>query len=248
VDAPGDARPVIDTISDVPLDVAVDRAPKPSDGLLIYYSFDLIAGNTVADLSGNSRTGMLNGQCSLTTGMVNKALVLTPSTTDAGSGYVIVPGAWIPSTSAMTLAVWIRLENIVSWQRVFHFGLGANGNSFMFLAVSTPQTGGMRFAIQGGTDGGLIQPTIDGPALPAKHWKHVAIVLTGTAGRLYVDGVLAASNTKIPLRPSDLGETAGNWIGKSEFAWDPTFDGQVDEFRIYDRALSASEIATLATP
>ncbi len=248
VDAVVDARPVADAVVDAPLDVAVDRVPMPKDGLIVYYSFDQIADNTVADLSGNSRTGMLNGQCSLTTGVVNKALSLTPSTTDAGSGYVTLPGTWILSTNAMTIAVWIRLENILPWQRVFHFGLGANGNAFMFLAVNTPQTGGMRFAIQGTTDAGLIQPTIDGPALPAKTWKHVAVVLTGTAGRVYVDGVLAASNTNIPLRPSDLGETAGNWIGKSQFSWDPTFDGQVDEFRIYNRALSASEIAVLATP
>lgn len=248
VDAGVDARPAFDGVPDAPMDVAVDRPPMPSEGLLVYYSFDEIANNAVADLSGNNNTGKLNGQCSLTTGVVNKALVLTPSTADAGSGYVTVSGTWLQSMTTMTVAAWIRPESKVPWQRVFHFGLGSNGNSFMFLAENTPLTGGMRFAIQGATDAGLIQPTIDGPALPVKRWKHVAVVLTGTAGQIYVDGVLAASNTNIPLRPSDLGETAGNWIGKSEFSWDPAFDGQVDEFRIYNRALSATELATLATP
>jgi len=47
------------------------------------------------------------------------------------------------------------------------------------------------------------------------------------------------------VRPSNLGNTANNWIGRSQFAVDPFFDGFIDDFRIYSRALSATEIAAL---
>ena len=49
------------------------------------------------------------------------------------------------------------------------------------------------------------------------------------------------------LKPSSLGNTTQNYIGKSQFG-DPYLNGQVDEFRIYSSALTASEVATLITP
>jgi hypothetical protein len=48
------------------------------------------------------------------------------------------------------------------------------------------------------------------------------------------------------LRPSDLGDTGNNFIGRSPFASDPYLDGQIDEFRIYNRVLSPVEIGGLA--
>ena len=47
------------------------------------------------------------------------------------------------------------------------------------------------------------------------------------------------------LRPSHLGNTANNFIGKSTYPADPYFDGLVDDFRIYNRPLAAGEIAAL---
>jgi hypothetical protein len=47
------------------------------------------------------------------------------------------------------------------------------------------------------------------------------------------------------LSPFRLGSTSQNWIGRSQFASDPYFNGLVDEFRIYRGALSAAQIAAL---
>ena len=46
------------------------------------------------------------------------------------------------------------------------------------------------------------------------------------------------------LKPSDLGATTQNRIGRSQFA-DPYLDGRVDDFRIYNRAISASEVTSV---
>ena len=48
------------------------------------------------------------------------------------------------------------------------------------------------------------------------------------------------------LKPSTLGNTTQNWIGRSQYS-DAYLDGLVDDFRIYDHALSASEIYGLYT-
>ena len=45
--------------------------------------------------------------------------------------------------------------------------------------------------------------------------------------------------------PYVLGATNQNYIGKSQYD-DPYLDGQVDDFRIYNYALSQSDIAALA--
>ena len=49
---------------------------------------------------------------------------------------------------------------------------------------------------------------------------------------------IAAANT-----PGLLGATANNYLGKSQYN-DPYFNGSINEFRIYNTALSAAQIAT----
>jgi hypothetical protein len=47
------------------------------------------------------------------------------------------------------------------------------------------------------------------------------------------------------LTGASLGNTTQNWIGRSQYQADPYLDGKVDDLRIYSRALSAAELATL---
>ena len=79
-------------------------------------------------------------------------------------------------------------------------------------------------------------------------WHHLAVVLDAGAtytGTLYIDGVVAGTNAAMTLRPSSLGTTLNNWIGRSAYTADPYFAGLIDDFRVYARALNASEITTL---
>jgi hypothetical protein len=62
---------------------------------------------------------------------------------------------------------------------------------------------------------------------------------------LYVDGVQVGASTAITLRPADLGATVNNWIGRSQFTADQFFDGEIDDFRLYLRALSPAEVMAL---
>jgi hypothetical protein len=45
--------------------------------------------------------------------------------------------------------------------------------------------------------------------------------------------------------PKDLGVTTQNWLGRSQFAADPYLNGVLDDFRIFDRALSEGEVRYL---
>jgi hypothetical protein len=46
--------------------------------------------------------------------------------------------------------------------------------------------------------------------------------------------------------PKDLGTTTQNWLGRSQFTTDAYLAGELDEFRIYNRALSEAEVRYLA--
>ena len=82
--------------------------------------------------------------------------------------------------------------------------------------------------------------------LPVGEWSHVAVTLIGNTGTLYVNGAAVAS-TSITTDPSAIAQTA-NYLGDSQFAADPAFTGALDDFRIYNRGLSAAEISALAIP
>jgi hypothetical protein len=77
-------------------------------------------------------------------------------------------------------------------------------------------------------------------------WQHVAIVLGASLGSLYINGALVAANSSVVLRPANLGTIDYAFIGKCQFSVNPYFDGQIDDFRVYNRALSASEIDALS--
>jgi hypothetical protein len=55
---------------------------------------------------------------------------------------------------------------------------------------------------------------------------------------------VAASGLTATL-PKDLGSTTQNWLGRSQYTADAYFSGALDEFRIYNRALSAGEVRYL---
>ena len=74
----------------------------------------------------------------------------------------------------------------------------------------------------------------------------MAVTLVGNTGTLYVNGAAVAS-TSITIDPANVTQTT-NYLGKSQFTADPLFTGSLDDFRIYNRGLSAAEIAALAIP
>ena len=119
----------------------------------------------------------------------------------------------------------------------------------MFLTPTYSPSGNLHFTIRFTlSDGGVNRDDIDGTAITVATWHHAAVVIDASGnGRLYLNGAQVGPTTSMKFRPSSLGSTPNDWIGKSEFAANPYLDGAIDEFRIYNRALSAAEISALAT-
>ena len=244
VDAPADAPPGPD--------LPTDPAPAVSTaGLVAYYTCDQTTGTTLLDSSGLGHDATLSGATSFAAGQVGNGLVLTainPVGVDAASsgGYASLPPGIVAGATAMTVTAWFRVTTTLSFQRVFDFGTSTATSSMYFTpynANGLPQFSA-RFLPEAGAE---IKQDLIATAIAIDAWHFVAVVLDGTGGHLYLDNSAAVSSATMTLKPSNMGAMPNNWIGRSEFTVNPYFDGMIDEFRIYTRALTPAEIAILAT-
>lgn len=263
VTASGDAA-----APDAGLDLPQDLSSDPADtstlgaGLVAYYTCESASGNLLLDSSGNHNDGTLvngvppdGGTASagtgytFDTGKIGNALILVK----AGYGYVSMPTAIFDGATDMTLATWVYLKTAQFWPRIFDIGVKADPYQFVNSATGTkymnlvPQSMGtnnpLLFSIT--TDGHNNEQTLSTASLSAGVWTHLAVVLSAGTGTLYVNGGATIVTRSISLRPSDLGTIDYAYIGKSQFDADPYFDGAIDEFRVYNRALSAAEVQAL---
>jgi hypothetical protein len=246
-----DAPPEVAT--EMPIDTALDAASTLPTGLIAYYPCEKADGTNLTDMSGNGNHGALHAATgsggssgsgyAFGGGKVGNALTLS----QAGSGYVSLP-AWIFSTTTdITIATWVKLNTLTVWQRLFDTGTNANlnqntatGTSYATLFLKDLNN---KFGLSSTQNGYGSAEQITADALPTGVWKHVTVVFSGGSAALYVDGTVVSMAGSFPP-PQALGLNYA-FIGKSQFGVDPFIDAQIDEFRVYNRALSASEIQTV---
>ncbi|MDA3879289.1 MAG: T9SS type A sorting domain-containing protein [Prolixibacteraceae bacterium] len=76
-------------------------------------------------------------------------------------------------------------------------------------------------------------------------WKHITYTQNGQTGILYYDGV-EVQRGNITIKPSELGATAFNFIGRSPYSGDVYLSGaMLYDFRVYNKSLNASELSQL---
>ena len=197
---------------------------------------DETAGTTLADASGNGNAATLSGSTSFVTGMQGNAVKLS-------GGYASLPTGIVSGLADFTIAAWVKPDSLATWQRIFDFG--SSTSSYMFLTTRPSTAGGLRFAI---TTGSGEQQVNTSTPLTIGVWQHVAVTLRGSTATIYLNGTAVGTNASMSLRPSSLGQTTNNFIGKSQFAADPALAAAVDDFRIVSRGLTAAEVAALASP
>lgn len=213
--------------------VAFTAAPE----LRVQLKFNETGGNAAINAVDNTSFGILQN-ASRGSGVEGGAVSLGEKNTS----FVSLPAGVVSGLSDFTISAWVNLDSSQAWSRLFDFG--DDRGQYMFL---TPNRGdGMpRFEVT--TVYGYNAQRIDGNTpIPTKRWVHVALTLAGHQATLYVDGVKVGENSGIDFPPFRLGATPRNWIGHSQFDADPGLAGKVDDFRIYDGALTSDEIAALA--
>jgi hypothetical protein len=199
-------------------------ASAPGSGLVGLWHFDEGNGVIAVDSSGNGNNGTLVNGPIWIDGKLGKALRF-----DGIDDYVDLP--IMNDTSAYTLEMWIYADALGGF--LFANDAGATGKS----SAST-DTWYTRI------DGGVTRDDMALPLLPTGDWTYLAFTYDGVTDvkQIYKNGV--AVTTKTPTSHGagalDLDSATANMIGNSNEG--SNFNGEIDEVRIYNRALSAEEI------
>jgi len=227
------------TATDTALNESVNSAEASAqvENLHLHLKFDETNGTTAADSSGNGRhTTLVNGSA-FAPGKIDNALAFTGSS----SRYATLPAGIVSTLNDFTISTWVNPTSLENWARVFDFGSGTSTN--MFFTAQNGANGKPRLAIKINNSAEQI---IDAPDILATGvWTHLAVTLSGNTGTLYINGVAVGTNNAMTFKPSGMGNTTQNYLGKSQYA-DPYFNGALDDFRIYSSALSAGDIGILA--
>lgn len=205
--------------------------------LIHRYMFDG-NGSTITDSVGNADGTLVGGTQS------------GGSVSLDGSAHVELPGGLVSSLSAVTIELWYEWNGGDDWQRIFDFGVSdagsgsqGNGESYLFLTPGAEgRSGFLRAAFspaQGNTNEVYVEAS---SASPSNTTVHAAVAVDASSISLYRGDSLEGSTT-MTAALSSLSDD-NNWLGWSQFAQDPVFDGTIHEFRIYDAALDEQQIQT----
>ena len=206
-----------------------------TNGLMAYYPFN---GNA-NDVSGNGNNGTVQG-----------ATLASDRFTQASSAYSfdgvndqieVAHSASISPTNEVTVAAWIRPLAYEDNKHCVSKGSHVNYFSRSY-SLQGPWVDGKWRAALSTPAGEVVVASSDNAALT--QWSHVLMSYDGAAVKLYVNGVLSSSQAVVGL----ITQTSeGLFIGSHKFyaASDYWFNGGIDDVRIYNRALSAAEVAQL---
>jgi hypothetical protein len=199
-----------------------------------WWKFDEGPGKAI-DWSGLDQHGIVFGDAQSAPGYDGDAIQF-----DGYDDLIQLPiGSTIATCDSITISTWINLSGMGGTeQRIFDFGNG-NESGYMYLTPDSGTT--MIFYIR--TNAADVASQIDAPDTLPTGWHHVAITIDSATMivQLYLDSESVASGTTDVL-PSDLGNTTDNWIGRSQWGAQAYLDASLDDFRIYNYALTADEI------
>lgn len=208
--------------------------PGPSSGLAGYWPLDSVNDGVVDDFVGG-KDGTPYSVADVA-GQVDRAGSFD------GTSYVAVPG-FPDLTSSVSISAWVRTTDPSKrGQRVF--ADDESNSSGYALSIGDGGAGAVRFYSRGKDDISLDTST---GAIQADTWHHVTGVYDADAEtrRIYVDGTEENTNTTDtglwgtdPGAASIGGETDS---GESQYR----FLGRLDDVRVYDRALSSTEVTQL---
>jgi len=203
--------------------------PDVTSGLSARLAFDETSGTSAADSTGNGKTGTLQTGASFAAGKINNGVSLNGS-----SGFVAMPFVFDPSTQAdLTVTAWVSLTTANAGPPTILQQVDGSGTGRTWLYRNAA---GQLASFLGNAE------TTSNVTLLTGIWYHVALVKTGSSLQLYVNGEANGSPTTRTVESCIGAMRVGTHKSRTNQYW----NGLIDEVRFYNRALSGSELATVA--
>ncbi len=213
----------------------------PAGSMTHRYSFN----DGTANDSVGSANGTLMGNAS-----VNAGQLVLPNTTAAApaTDYLQLPVGIVTNDAAVTVESWATISpNQYTWANLFDFGnQDGSGDSEYDIHLCVHSSDNATIAgISDSDNANVDYQYIDlggGSSLDGSTGVCLTTVFNPPAGyiAIYINGTLAGAINNVTIQMSGV-QDVRNIIGADNWP-DPGFQGSIDEFRIYNFALSAAQI------
>jgi hypothetical protein len=216
--------------------VTVNAPPVTNPGLVLALGFNEAAGTATSDASGLGNHGQVR-EAQFVAGRFGNAL----SFDGVNDWVTVADSVSLELATGMTLEAWVNPSVVAGWNTVLLKEAGA-GMSYELYSNNDLNRPAAYFTVPSGA----IRAVTGTAAVGANAWTHVAVTYDGASMRMYVNGVLVRTTARTGAIVAEDGPLH---IGGNEVWGGEWFSGLIDEVRIYNRALSATEIAAdIATP
>jgi len=228
--------------SAIPSQIATVPKLNQDTSLILFYKFDIndIQNGNVMNYATGKYDAILKSDASIQSSdykVGNGSLLLDSSK----SQYLQLPNI-TPGNNGLTIAYWFKTNNSIGWSRLFDFGNGGANNNWL----QSPSNG---LSVYNG-NAPVLQPNVSPMEFANNTWYHSVWTLTPAPNasatstwNYYINGVLIKTHSNGGY-PQPITLTT-NYIGKSNWDVDPYYNGAIDDFRLYNRVLSDSEVTSL---
>jgi MSHA biogenesis protein MshQ len=218
--------------------VQLGQCVVPAVTPVLDYRFDEESWNgTAGELIDNSDS-LLHGQSSGGT-LSQGAQVCRGATFDGVDDYFILPPISTDFSAGLSAMAWVDFNSAQYWERIFDFSNGQANNNILFARNGTSND--LTFEIYNG--GSSCGKTTASNGIQSGRHHYAATLSPAGAVVLYRDGVAIESGTS-SCQPANVTRST-NYIGRSAWASDGYFDSQIDELKVFDSGLSASNISDI---
>lgn len=207
-----------------------------------YWPLDELSGLAM-DHSGNNNNGTLVNSPAPVQGMLGKALNFNR----ASRSYVGMNNASaIKGPLPITVSVWINPIPIIGANSVIFGSDNWNGSLYAGYSLTLTSDGHLQASFGSGTAGTSGRRTRTGGMVLTPGWQHVSAVIQGQGNvHLYINGIEDVGGGYSGTGGAMVYTTAMSKIGAGGNVY---FNGAIDDVRVYNRALSNTEIHLLANP
>ena len=225
-------------------------SPLKSADLIAYWNFDDTGNPGIALDSANGYAGTLQGGASFTadgeghSGQPEDHGV-DFGTTDNGQTVLIGDASFLNSAAAsdrITFSFWQKLTSAANSSSFWAVSPGSNGNQ-RGMQVHLPWSNGTIYYDSAGCCGSGSRSSSTPPApFDWTVWHHFVVLKDGDTKQIWIDGSLVLNDTGADALPSDFSSLyLGSELGRNSLR------GVMDEFAVYNGALTPAQIASLAS-
>ncbi|MEO1348073.1 MAG: NF038122 family metalloprotease [Cyanobacteria bacterium J06635_15] len=212
------------------------QASTLTQGLVGHWAFDATGGIQAVDSIGGHNGTLVNFATNgshWVAGQIGNALDF-----DGDNDRIeVLDTPELDITDQITLAAWVNADSFDDWD-----GLITKGTSDIPYSLDLRADGRLSFtanySISGGVGGG---EWLSNTVLTTNQWHHIAATYDGNAVRFYIDGQL---DSNVVYTDMTFATTSQSLVLGADLTGS-YFDGEIDDARVYNRALSDEEITEL---